>query len=81
MVTHPGQQRSGQGQAFSNLSLHQLHQKAVKPESLTQQVWDGTPNSAFLTSSEAVLMVLLPRPPHSVSRLPAPLYPTDSTAF
>lgn len=53
----------------------------MKPESLTQEVWDGAPNSAFLTSSEAVLMVLLPRPPHSVSRLPAPLYPTASTAF
>lgn len=38
--------------------------RLVKPESLTQQVWDGTQNFAFLTSSEAVLMVLLLRPHH-----------------
>ena len=36
--------------------------RLVKPESLTQQVQDGTQHFAFPTSSEALLEALLPRP-------------------
>lgn len=35
----------------------------LTPDSLIQQVWDGVQESEYLTSSQGMLMLLVPGPP------------------
>lgn len=40
----------------------QTHHQALLPEFLSQRVWSGTRTFAFITSSQALLMLMVRRP-------------------